>query len=38
VLVPLELRLIKRSRFETITSRRVLELAVDAIGAYRRGA
>ena len=38
VLVPLELRLIKRSRFETITSRRVLEMAVEGLSAYQRGA
>jgi hypothetical protein len=36
VLVPLELWLIERSRSETITSRRILEIAVETLVAYQR--
>lgn len=36
VIVPLELWLIERSRSETITSRRILEIAVETLVAYQR--
>jgi hypothetical protein len=36
VLVPLELSVVERSKSDTSTSRRVLEMAADAIADYRR--